>query len=179
MAAPINPAGVGAYGTEKWIFVETIANTSAPALATEVNAATSLDVSCYLYEGGVSLTVNTEKVTRPRRLCSTEQYESNGPTTYSLTDLSYAFDPQAAAASDGKKAYETLTEGSTGYLVRRQGGGAADGDNLAVGDFVDVVPIELGIPVPSKTGDGAEAEYSITQAVSVTAAPVFNVALAT
>lgn len=177
MAAPINPAGVGAYGKEKWIWVETLTDPAAPSLA-ELQAASSLDISCYLYEGGAGLSANTTKVTRPRRLCSVEQYESNGPTTWTMSDLSYAVDPQAASATDGKKAVEALAEGSTGYLVRRQGGGAADADNLATGQFVDVVPVELGVPVYAKTGDGAEAEFSVQQAVSVTAKPSQNVAVA-
>jgi hypothetical protein len=174
MAAPIKPALVRAYGNDGWGFVTAVANPSAPTL-TEIQAATGLTISCMLFGEQEGVSATTEKVTLPRILCETEQFEANGPTTYSMSDLMVSFSPQAAAGSNGKKAWETLVEGATGFLWRRQGIPATD--DTAVGQFVDLVPIEIGTRTPTKTGTGADGVYAFTAPTSVTGAPTFNVAI--
>lgn len=174
MAAPIKPALVRAFGNDSWTFVPAIADKTAPTVA-EVTAATGFNLSCSLFGDQEDVSATTEKVTLPRRLCETETYESNGPTSYSMPDLQVSFDPQAAAASDGKKAWETMTDGATGFLVRRQGVDATT--DFQSGDFVDVVPVQLGTKVPSKTGTGADGVYAFTQAVSITDTPEWNAAV--
>ena len=107
MAAPINPNGVGVQGNYKVVWVESLTSTSAPSAA-EINAGTSLDVSYYLYADGWQPGVTANRVTSPRRLASRTSTERFGTTTETLGDLVYVVDPQAAAASNGKKAYEAL-----------------------------------------------------------------------
>ena len=165
MAAPINPAGVGVQGNYKVIWVETLANPDAPTAA-EINGATSLDVSYYLYENGWTPGVTSNRVTAPRRLASRKSQERFGTTTETLGDLVYVVNPQAPAGSDGKKAYEALTEGSTGYFVERPGEDA-DGD-IAASDFVNVYPVELGAQVITGDTTDEAAEFQVTQPVSVT-----------
>lgn len=165
MVAPINPNGVGVQGNIKVVWVETLSSTTSPSAA-QINAGTSLDVSYYLYEGGWAPGVTSNRVTAPRRLASRTSTERFGTTTETLGDLVYVVDPQAASGSNGKKAYEALTEGSTGWFVERPGEDA-DGDIVA-GDFVTVYPVELGAQVI--TGDTADeaAEFRVVQPVSVT-----------
>lgn len=175
MATPIKPALVRAYGNDSWGFAPTIADVNAPTLL-ELNAASGLNLSCMLFAEQDAMTVNQEKVSLPRRLCETTQYEVTGSTTYSMSDLQVSFDPQATSGSNGKKAWETLTEGATGYLWRRQGVSATA--DLATGQFVDVVPVKIGARTPGKTGSGADGVYSFTAPIAVTDTPVFNKAIA-
>lgn len=174
MAAPIKPALVRAFGNDSWAWVPAIADTTAPT-TTELEAATAFNLSCSLFGEQEGLGATTEKVTLPRRLCETETFESNGPTSYSMADLQVSFDPQGAAASDGKQAWEALDDNATGFLVRRQGKTATG--VFETGDFVDIVPAQLGVKVPTKTGTGADGVYAFTVAVSVTDTPEFNVAV--
>lgn len=165
MAAPINPNGVGVQGNIKVVWVEALTSLSSPSAA-EINAGTSLDVSYYLYDAGWAPGVTSNRVTSPRRLASRKSRERFGTTTETLGDLVYTVDPQSAAGSDGKKAYEALIEGSTGYFVERPG---EDADtDIAAGDFVNIYPVEVGPQVI--TGDPADeaAEFQVTQPVSVT-----------
>jgi hypothetical protein len=165
MAAPLNPNGVGVQGNIKIVWVETIADMAAPT-ALEINAGTSLDVSYYLYDSGWAPGVTSNRVTSPRRLASRKSRERFGTTTETLGDLVYVVDPQAAAGADGKKAYEALTEGSTGYFVERPGEDA-DSD-IAAGDFVNVYPVEVGPQVITGDPSDEAAEFQVTQPVSIT-----------
>lgn len=175
MAAPIRPASSKAFQREKWVYVPAIANIEAPTLA-ELNAATGLDVSCYLFASSGKPTQNTNLVTRERRLCDGAQYQQVGTTTYEGGDMLAAFDPQAVAASDGKKAYEKFPEGTSGFLVRRLG--VAVGTDFSAGQFVDSFPVEFGPPMPTTAGDGESAENAFMSRFAITGPPAFNKAIA-
>lgn len=172
MAAPIKPALKRAFGNDAWGFVTAVADIEAPAL-TELNAVGGFNLSCSLFGEQGDPTVTQEKVTLPALLCETQQYEVNGTVTNSMPDLQISFQPQAAAGSDGKKAWETLTDGLSGFLWRRQD--VPSSTDLAAGQFVDVLPVQLGIKVPGKTSSGAEGVYSFTVGASITGAPAWNV----
>ncbi len=175
MAAPIRPNGVQTFGREKWVFVPTIADKLAPTVA-EVTAGTVLDVTGYLYvEGFEGFTAEASRVSAPRRILDTIVNQSLGTTTFSMSDLLYAYDPQSAALSNGKKAFEKLIEGATGFMVCRFGIVAST--DLAAGQFVDVVPVALGPQVPVKTSADETGEAAIRQAVSVTGAAAVNRAI--
>lgn len=174
MAAPIRPALKQAFGNDSWGFVPAVADITAPTVA-ELTATGGFNLSCSLFAEQDGLSGATEKVTLPRILCETESYEINGATTFSMADIQVSFDPQATSGADGKKAWETLTDGIEGFMWRRQGVSATT--DVATGAFVDVVPVQLGTKVPTKTGTGTDGVYSFTQAVSVTGKPAFNVAV--
>lgn len=175
MAAPIRIAATKTFQREKWLYVPTIANINSPTV-TEVNAASGLDISCYLHSDTTRPTQNTNRVQLARRLCDGAQYEQIGTTTYAGGDLKYAVNPQAAAASDGKKAYEKFPEGTTGFLVRRLGKAVAT--DVAAGDFLDIFPVEFGPGMPMPSSDGEEQEAVIMQAFAVTGPPAFMKAAA-
>lgn len=174
MAAPVKPALVKSFGKDSWGFAVAVNDPDAPT-TTELTAVTGINLSCMLFREQEGLTGATEKVTLPALLCETTQYEANGPTTYSMSDLQASFNPQGAAGSDGKKAWEALQEGAVGYLWRRQG--ITSTDDIAADQFVDLVPVELGPKTPGKTSTGADGAYSFTMPVSVTGKPTFNVAV--
>lgn len=174
MAAPVRPASASTYGRDKWWFVPTMTDYTAPKLS-EINAAGSLDVSCMLFDSTDKPGVENNRVTKNRRICDTAVYEQIGDAKFNGGNLQYAIDPQAASGSAGKKAFETLTSGAAGYLVRRLGIDVnTDG---ATGQFVNVYPIQLGNPHIQPIGDGETSEASVTQAFAITGPPKQNIAL--
>ncbi|HET8614290.1 MAG TPA: hypothetical protein VFL94_02110 [Actinomycetales bacterium] len=168
MTAPIRPAAAKAYGREKWLFVPAIADPDAPKV-TEINAGGGLDMSCYFYTDSGRPDVSQNRVQAPQRICDTEQFESLGSASWTGGDALYAVDPQGATGSDGKKALETLPEGTTGFLVRRFG--IQVDDDVATGDFVSAFPVEWGVVLDTTEGDGEAAEVAIKQAYAITGRP--------
>lgn len=174
MAAPIRPAAVSAFGTEKWVFVPTLTAPSAPSLA-ELNAATALDVTKMFFASSAQPEGSTEMARNERRLGDVESFEFPGETQWTLGEVQYQFAPQAAALSDGKKAFEKLPQGTTGWLVRRLG--INRDTDLAVGQFVSSFPVAFGVQVETKIGEGASAEVAIKQGVGITGTPYINKAV--
>lgn len=176
MAAPIKPQKKTANGKDTWWAVPTVADQDAPT-AVEVNAVLGLNITCFLLAEQEGLTGETSKVALARLLCETSTTEGIDTTTWSMSDLMGVFDPQAAAASDGKKAWELFEDGFTGYLVRRQGVVSNLDAAVTAGQFVDVIPVETGPATPGKTANDASGIYSFTAAVAVTGTPSFNKAV--
>ena len=174
MAAPIKPALKQALGKESWGFALAVADILVPKL-TELNATSGINLSCSVFGEQGGLTSTTSKVSLPRLLCEKTTYQVNGETNYEMADLMISFQPQAASGADGKKAWETLTDDIAGFLYYRQD--ISSTADLAVGQFVNVIPVQLGVKTPTTTGTGNESVYAFTQAASVTGKPAFNVAL--
>lgn len=176
MAAPIKPQKKQANGKDTWWAVPAIADLSAPTVA-EVNAVAGLNVTCFLLADQEGVTANTSKIELARLLCETSTTEGIDTTTWSMADLTGVFDPQGAAASDGKKAWELFEDGFTGFLVRRQGVVSDVDADVTAGEFVDIVPVETGPATPGKTSNDASGIYSFMAAVAVTDTPKFNKAV--
>lgn len=176
MVSPTKPRKVQANGKDSWWLVPAIANETAPSI-TEINAATGINVSCTLLASYEGVTGSTGKVTLERFLCETEQFEANDVTTYTMSDVVGGFDPQAAEASDDKVAFEFLRDGFVGFAVRRQGvtSDTASPDAI-VGEFFDVVPVDIARAIPGKSNTDASGIYTFSAAVAVTGKPEFNVA---
>lgn len=177
MVAPTKPQLVTSNGKDSFWFVPAVGTKTAPTVA-EVNAVTGLNISCYLWADFEGPTGSTGKVTLPRLLCEVTQYEANDVTTYSLSDISFAFAPQAASGSDGKKAWEKFKSGVDGFLIRRQGIKADVDVAVTSGQFVDVIPVSIAEAYPGKTSTGADGVYMGTAAASITGKPEWNVAVA-
>lgn len=164
--------GIPVLGNFSVLWVPTIADTAAPDLSSELTAA--FDMSCYLLADGWEFSTDSNKGTAPRRVCQVSQFERFTTSTYKLKDLRYIIQPQAAAASDGKDAYEALTPGLNGYFVERLG---MDPDTaMAAGQFVNVIPVTLGEQT-IMGGDGDNDDFVVFQPVSVRATPSQNVAI--
>lgn len=178
MVAPSKPQLVTANGKDSWFFVPAIVSITAPK-ATEINAALGLNISCFLWSDFEGLTSSTGKVTLPRLLCELNTYEANDVTTFTIADLDFAFAPQAASGADGKKAWEKFKAGGlTGFLVHRQGVVADQAaPEAVVGQFVNIMPVEIGKAVPGKTGTDAAGVYRATAPVAITGEPAFTVAV--
>jgi hypothetical protein len=177
MAAPIKPQKKTANGKDSWWFVPAVADMSAPT-ALEVNAATGLNVSCFLLAEQEGVSASTSKVQLARLLCETSTTEGLDTTTWGMSDIQGVFDPQAAAGSNGKKAWDLFKDGFTGYAIRRQGVVSDVDTDVDAGEFVDVVPVDVAPATPGKTSNDSSGIYSFTAAVAVTGTPAFNVAVA-
>ena len=128
-----------ADGNIRTVIATAIADTAAPAL-TELNAVTTVDISCYLTPGGFALTGDQATIADPRE-CSTEEFAKPGRKTRSLsiTGIDNTNSPNEATDND---LVDILTEGTQLYAIRRRG--KAFDAAWAAGDKVTVVPFQVG-----------------------------------
>lgn len=174
MAAPIRPAATKAYLRDKWVFVPTLANPNSPSLS-ELNGASALDVTKMFYASSARPTSSTNLATAPKRIGDGTSYQFVGESQQSWGEVRYSFNPQGAALSDGKKAYEKLAPGTTGYMVNRLG---LDREaDFATGQFVTAYPVEFGEQNETPEGDGEGAEVAIAQTIAITGPKALNKAI--
>lgn len=167
MAAPITPTKKLSNGKDHIWLVTTLSSTTSPT-ATQINA--GLNVTGVILADWDGITASTDRVTLPRVMLETATTEVAGETTITAADMQLTYQPQAAAGSDGVKAYELLSAGFTGYLVRRQDVANTASDAVTAGQFVDVMGIDVSgdAIVPGKTTSGPDGVYIITVPISVT-----------
>ena len=139
------PLGVPADGNVKVVWVATMADPKAPKL-TELNAASTLDITCGVVGGGFTTSTDVQTLT-DERLCSTQTFEDVGTFTYSIDEIEYIITPQDVTPTGENKIYTTLVPKSVGFIVVRYG--KAFDTTFAVGDIVDVYPVKLGPQVKS------------------------------
>lgn len=168
----IYPEGTPTLGNTKVKAVVTIADLLAPKLATEINAVSSVDISCYLYPAGWAPSATTAKGSKPARLCSKNDLQQFNRTAYEVGDLQYVYDPQGASTVDANKAKTLLVEGTKIYLVERLGLDAQT-NAFAVAQKVTTHYLILGPQIPSGDRTDENGEFFITQSVIyVNAGPV-------
>ena len=121
--------------------VTAIADTSAPKVATEINAASSVDISCYLTAGGWKPSLS-EQVITDERLCTTQTYEQKGRSQRGL-DVEYIDNTNTSNAATYNKAKDTLVPGSEHVIgVRR---GMPYEAAAATGQKVTLFPVKPGV----------------------------------
>ena len=133
-----------------WVPLANLANPAAPGVAAALNAATSLDITCYL-TGDFAPDASVATITDDR-VCLKQILEDVGAVTWSVDEMQYIYDVQNPA-SVSNKAYAAMTSGSSGYFVARYG---MDYDTAAAAaQKVDVIPVKLGpqvkLPVTRNT----------------------------
>jgi hypothetical protein len=121
MATLVYTGGIPTLGATRVMSVLTVANSAAPVLTTEINAASSKEISTHLYPAGWAPTGSTAKGTQPPRLSQTTQVENFNRTTFTLADLQYAYLPQSAPTATGNEAFNMLVKNLIVYLVERIG----------------------------------------------------------
>lgn len=153
------PPGVDAEARINAIFSPTNSLSAA-----SLSGATAVELTCYLTKGTLGMSADTETGTDERE-CTSQVFEVLGKTTWTVNDLEYVWEPQAAPSSPTNKAYDTLKKGTTGFLVLRFG---KDVDTApAVGDKVWQIPVTLGAQVPKQREGNAAEKLKITQKVVV------------
>lgn len=176
MATPIKVNKHQSYKKDSFWLVPAIADTSEPK-DTEINAVSGIYATCSLRgdQGGATKTVN--KVNLDPLLCDDGTSEGLAPSTYSHPDLMGAFNPQAASGHADKALFEFLRDGYTGFLVRRQNVVNDVDDEVEVGEFVDVFPVDIDDAWSDKSAAGPEGFYQFLCGVAVTGRPAINVAV--
>jgi hypothetical protein len=166
----IYPEATSVQGNTKIQVVASIASTSAPSLATEINDAASLDISCFVRDWNPEL--NSNQGNAPSRLCTTVQLPVEGNTQFSPIELRYVYDPQAATSTNDNKARALLTKGSEFYFVVRKGLDAQSTD-WAASQYAEVWKIRCGRQNYVRSGQDEFSEYEISQLVFPLIEPIF------
>ncbi len=164
----IAPVSVLADGMVKVTWLAVLTSTTAPAI-TELNAASGVDLSCYLTADGLT-TGNDEQAITDDRLCSTQTFEKPGRFSDSL-ELMYVYQPQLPAAADNK-AYSTLVRATTGFVVIRWG--KLYSSAYIATDRVNVYPAQCGIQ--REQPPEANSVLKVAQKIWVTGTVTRNVA---
>ena len=178
MAEPLRPAAAKTFGRENWIFIPTIASATLAPTVAEITGASALDVTRIAFAGAEpELNSSTNRVKLDRRAGDTEAYEFIGETAYEGGDAVMQFSPQAAALSDGKKAWEKFAAGGvTGFMAKREDVARATAG--AAGQFLSkVFPVEFGPGIPTKQGEGEAGQGAFRVTFAITGPPAFNLAI--
>ena len=168
------PEATPVLGNLKVVVVDTIATSSAPATATEINAATSIDISCYIR--GWNADVTTNSGTAPSRLCSTLDLPQAGKSSMPAIELRYIYDPQAADTTPENKLKAKLVEGTELYVVVRKG--LPYTSAFAASQYTEVYKVRVGRQNRVTSGDDEYAEFEISQTLYPIALPVYGQAAA-
>lgn len=158
----VYPEGVPILGNTKVVATLAVASLTAPSLATDINAASSVDLSCYLLPDGWNPTGTQGKGTRQRRLCSKATQERLNTVAWSGPTLRYIHDPQGADADPGNEARELLQEDLTVYFIERMGLDAQD-DPFTATERVRVHYLRLGAQIPSGDRTDENGDFFIMQ----------------
>lgn len=129
-----------ADGMIRTVICTAIADTTAPSVATELDAASTVDISCYLTPGGFALTMDQATINDERE-CSTEVFGAAGRKTHGLT-ITGIDNSNTALAATANDLVDIMTEGTQLYAVRRRG--KAFDAAWAADDVVTVVPFKPG-----------------------------------
>ena len=164
----IYPEATPSQGNIKLKAVLAITNTAAPSLATEINAATSLDLSMFVRDWNPDITSNTG--TAAPRLGTRLQLPQEGQTQLSAVEIRYVYDPQAADTTNENKAKSMLTQGLVFYIVVRKG---KDAQNVAfaASQQVEVWKFRAGRQNRTRSGDDEFSEFEISQMLFPTLVP--------
>lgn len=175
MAAGLRPPGTKAYRQKRIILVKDAAyDPDAPSLAL-LTGSSALDVTNMFYASSARPSTTTNTVTAPPRVGDGTMYQRVGRSQSEIGEVRYSFDPQAAALSEGKKAFEFLPALTTGHYVTVYG--QPDDGTLAVGDFVTSRPFEAGEQDEVEEGEEEAAEVAIVQTLVPTGPKSLNKAL--
>lgn len=153
------PEAVESQGHTKVAILPSVAAAAAASLATEVGAATTVDVTLTFYDWNPTRTPNTG--TSPRRLGTRDQFPREGSMQYQPIPVAYPYDPQVDDTDPNNKAKATLTEGTIKFALVRKG---VDADTaFALADRYELWKVRCGAQVEGRTGEDEFSEYQITQ----------------
>lgn len=157
------PTAKKAEGNSKVVYVPTLINPLAPTVA-EVTG--GLEVSNFITGGNWQPSADQAKGD-DRRHGSKATFEQLGREKWTIANLEYVADPQAAAAAANNEAYETFKSGISGWFLHRVG---LDVDTAAVAaQKWDVYPIVFGAQAKTPLAEDDEfAVITVTQTVAVT-----------
>lgn len=156
----IYPEATPVQGNTSLVLMTSVAALAAAKLATEINAATSINVSCFVRDWNPEMTSNTGNA--PARLCSTVQLPVEGNTQFAPIEARYVYDPQADDTAPDNKAKAFLVRGTEFYALVRKGFDAQTAA-FAVGQRYELWRFRAGRQNRVRSGTDEFSEYEISQ----------------
>lgn len=168
----IYPEATPVQGNTKVKVVLAIADPDTPSLATEINAASSLDISLFVRDWNPEMTSNSGSA--PARLATTVQLPVEGNTQFNAIEIRYVYDPQADDTTDENKAKALLVRGTEFYAVVRKGLDA-QATAFAATQRVEVWKFRAGRQNFVRSGEDEFSEYEVSQLLYPQVEPVHGV----
>lgn len=156
----IYPEATPVQGNTSLVLLAAVADEAAVKLATEINAAGSVNVSCFVRDFNPELQSNSGNA--PARLCSTVQLPVEGLTQFNPIEVRYVYDPQGDDTTDDNKAKAFLTRGTEFWALVRKGFDA-QADAFAVGQRYELWRFRAGRQNKVRSGTDEFSEYEISQ----------------
>lgn len=153
------PEATPVQGNRKVVAATTVANAAAPSLASEINAATSVDLSLTIRDWNPQVTVNSGQA--PPRLGTKQQMPQEGRAQYAAIEIRYPYDPQADDTDPNNEAKALLAEGTELAFITFDGVDAEG--TVAVGDQSVTWEVRCGRQTRTRSGDDEFAEFEISQ----------------
>lgn len=154
------PEATPVLGNIKVNAMVTVADLAAIKVATEWNATSSVDLTCFLRPFATNVT--SASGTAPNRLCTTITLPNEGRTEIGGFELRYVYDPQALDTDPDNKAKAMLVRGTVLTLGIRKGLDARV-VAAAVGQQTEAWKVRLGRANRVTSGDDDQAEFEISQ----------------
>lgn len=172
MSPIYEPEAAKVQGQTRVVFCTAVADETAPSLASEINAASSVEATMAMY-GQFNPTANVNTGNAPARLGTTVQLPVEGNAQLQPIATSYPYDPSADDTDENNKVKALLTQGTEIWAVVRRG--VPKDVDLAVGDVVKTYRVSCGYQNLTQTGDDEYAEYAIEQNLFQLSDPVDGV----
>lgn len=160
MSPIYEPAASKVQGFTRVWFVTTLATPSAPSLASEINAASTVEATMAMY-GSFNPQVNVNTGNAPARLGTTEQLPVEGNAQLQPIQVAYPYDPSQDDTGADNKLKALLTQGTELYAVVRKG--IAKDTDPAAAQVVEVYQLVCGYQNLGQTGDDEFAEFNVQQ----------------
>jgi hypothetical protein len=155
----IYPEATPVQGNTSLLLLTAVADLDSVAMA-EINAATSLNLSCFVRDWNPEMTSNSGNA--PARLCSTVQLPVEGNTQFSPIEVRYVYDPQGAPESDDNKGLAFLERGTEFYALVRKGFDAQN-TAFAATQRYELWKFRAGRQNKVRSGTDEFSEYEISQ----------------
>lgn len=154
------PEPVEAFGNTKLAVATAVADPAAPKMATEINAASSVEATFFVRDFAPTAAQN--KGAAPRVLGTKGQAQGLGIVNYDVPTLRYVYDPQGDPTAEANKLKELLAPGTELYFIERKG---LDPETVdwAVGQKTRVHHLRVGEQNETRSGDGEFDQFEVTQ----------------
>lgn len=170
----VYPEGTPTLGTTKLkAGVVVPVSLAAPSLATNVNAASSVEITGHLFAAGWNPTGSQGKGQKAPRMGATFQRDSLSRAQWTAPTLQYVYDPTAADSAEGNEAKELLVAGTEVVIYERRG---LDADTaFAASQRVRVHHLRVGEQIPMGDHADENGEFFIQQETEYLSDPVDGV----
>lgn len=163
------PEGVKIQGNDKITAMTAVATPASPSLATEINAATSVELTEAMY-GNWDAPVSVDTGSAPTRIGTQDVLPEEGNANRQVIPVAYPVDPSKPKSDPVNKVWSTFAPGTIIYVFVRRG--KSKDTAFASGDTGLLYKVRCGFqPEPNATSTDAYGEYQIAQNLIPLGAP--------